>query len=142
MTKSEINKLLAMMKVNYSYAFKTMSQQEKYLLLNTWTFALQDMDAQVVMIAVMQLISTSKWLPTIAEIREACKDLYFTAAAARADADFDVLPEAQKRTYQYIIDHTCHLRGDGAAGLKLEGLMNPAFLEWEVDAACSPMLGQ
>ena len=69
MTKQEVNKLLALMKANYSYAFKTMSQQDKYLLLNTWTFALQDLNADIVMIAVMQLISVSKWLPTVAEIR-------------------------------------------------------------------------
>jgi hypothetical protein len=45
--------LLALMKANYSYAFKTMSQQDKYLLLNTWTFTLQDLNADIVMIAVM-----------------------------------------------------------------------------------------
>ena len=63
MTKQEVNKLLALMKANYSYAFKSMSQQDKYLLLNTWTFTLQDLNADVVMIAAMQLISASKWLP-------------------------------------------------------------------------------
>ena len=80
MTQQEVNKLLALMKANYSYAFKTMSQQDKYLLLNTWTFALQDLNADVVMIAVMQLISVSKWLPTVAEIREKCQSLYYSAA--------------------------------------------------------------
>ena len=44
MTQQEVNKLLALMKANYSYAFKTMSQQDKYLLLNTWTFTLQDLN--------------------------------------------------------------------------------------------------
>ena len=73
MTKQEVNKLLALMKANYSYAFKTMSQQDKYLLLNTWTFTLQDLNADVVMIAVMQLISVSKWLPTVAEIRRSAR---------------------------------------------------------------------
>lgn len=77
MTKQEVNKLLALMKANYSYAFKTMSQQDKYLLLNTWTFTLQDLNADVVMIAVMQLISVSKWLPTVAEIREKCQKLHY-----------------------------------------------------------------
>lgn len=30
MTKQEVNKLLALMKANYSYAFKSMSQQDRY----------------------------------------------------------------------------------------------------------------
>lgn len=80
MTKREVNKLLALMKANYSYAFKSMSQQDKYLLLNTWTFTLQDLNADVVMIAAMQLISVSKWLPTVAEIREQCRELHYAAA--------------------------------------------------------------
>lgn len=126
MTKPEVNKLLALMKANYSYAFKSMSKQEKILLLNTWTFTLQDIDAGVVMIAVMQLISTSKWLPTVAEIREKCKDLYYEARSKECDAFFGELPEGEKAAYKTIADRTSHLRGDRPAGLTLGAMMrNP-----------------
>lgn len=124
MTKPEVNKLLALMKANYSYAFKTMSRQEKILLLNTWTFTLQDLDAGVVMIAVMQLISTNKWLPTVAEIREKCKDLYYEASFRECDVFFDELPESKKAAYRAIVDKTSHLRGDGPAKLTLGAMMN------------------
>lgn len=80
MNKAEANQLLALMKANYSYAFKNMSQQDKYLLVNTWAFVLRDIPADIAMLAAMQLISKSKWLPTAAEIREGCKKLHYAAA--------------------------------------------------------------
>lgn len=124
MTKQEVNQLLALMRVNYSYAFKSMSQQEKYMLLNTWTFTLQDIDGSVVMLAAMQLISTSKWLPTVAEIREKCKGLYNEAAFAECDIFYRELPEAKKAALRAIACKTSNLRGDGSAGLSLNAMLD------------------
>jgi len=145
-TKQEVNKLLALMKANYSYAFKTMSQQDKYMLLNTWTFTLQDLPADVVMIAVMQIISTSKWLPTVAEIREQCKKLYYEATPYNNPIDW--LDEEDRRKYgipeptqeeieaekcrkaklNYIQNATSHLRGDRQPQLTLHSILSsPAF---------------
>lgn len=58
----DVNQLLAIMKANYSYAFKAMSPDERYMLLGTWAVTLQDLPADVVMLAVMQLVSQSKWM--------------------------------------------------------------------------------
>ena len=80
MTTEDVNQLLAIMKANYSYAFKTMSQEEKYMLLCTWTVTLQDLPTDIVMMAVMQLVSKSKWLPTVAEIRAACREMHYAPA--------------------------------------------------------------
>ena len=62
MTIQDVNQLLAIMKANYSYAFKAMSPNERYMLLGTWAVTLQDLPADVVMLAVMQLVSQSKWI--------------------------------------------------------------------------------
>lgn len=140
MTKQEVNKLLALMKANYSYAFKSMSQQDKYLLLNTWTFTLQDLNADIVMIAVMQLISTSKWLPTVAEIREKCQHLHYSASYGR-DAMVEMAIEEgwlskeqiedyerMKEAKRYISNATNHLRGDKPAELQLDSILSsPVF---------------
>ncbi len=130
MTKQEMNKLLALMKANYSYAFKSMSQQEKYMLLETWTFTLQDLDAHVVFLAVMKLISTSKWLPTVAEIREQCKKLHYEADGEIQASDcyremgIDTgVTKEQERVYNAIRSATEHLRGDGAPELSLETML-------------------
>lgn len=81
MTADDANKLLALAKANYSYAFKTMTKQEKIMLVQSWAFALQDIPADIVMLAFMQLLSTSKWLPTVAEIREQAGHLHREANA-------------------------------------------------------------
>ena len=80
MTIQDANKLLALAKANYSYAFKTMSKQEKLMLVQSWAFALQDIPADIVMLAFMKLLSVSKWLPTVAEIREQVQRIYYEAA--------------------------------------------------------------
>lgn len=123
MTKPEMNKLLALLQVNYSYAFKNMSQNDKYLLLETWTFTLQDLDAHVVFMAVMQLISVSKWLPTVAEVREECRNLYYQAHSVRANWLYDEMSEEKKRVYQAIEGATHHLRGEGPPKLTLETIL-------------------
>lgn len=147
MTKPEVNKLLALMKANYSYAFKCMSQQDKYLLLNTWTFALQDLNADVVMIAVMQLISVSKWLPTVAEIREKCKSLYYTAAYAPDEPMIEEGASSEqagrkKRAMEYIANATKHLRGEPTTELKLDYILeNPAFISLGAGKSSFEMIG-
>lgn len=155
MTKQEVNKLLALMKANYSYAFKTMSQQDKYLLLNTWTFTLQDLPADVVMIAVMQLISTSKWLPTVAEIREKCQKLHYSASYGNdhmtewlieegcASQEQIKLYEQKKKARNYIASATDHLRGDKPAELSLDSILsNQAFAGLGDGRAGMTLLGE
>lgn len=125
MTADDANKLLAIAKANYSYAFKSMSNQEKVILVKSWAFALQDIPADIVMLAFMQLLSTSKWLPTVAEIREKVKSLYYQTAYTS-----DFMPEAPeiKHVKEYISSHTNHLRGDGDSyELTLDSILGGSF---------------
>lgn len=125
MTADDANKLLALAKANYSYAFKTMSKQEKVLLVQSWAFALQDIPADIVMLAFMQLLTTSKWLPTVAEIREKVKGMYYQTAYQN-----DLIPEAEgvRRAKKYIADHTCNMRGDGDAGISLDAILKGPYM--------------
>lgn len=140
MTTQDVNQVLAIMKANYNYAFKNMSQEEKYMLLCTWTVTLQDLPADIVMLAVMQLVSQSKWLPTVAEIRENCREIHY--AAATPDTAYDMMvasgmsvtPEQQREhdrreaKRKYIAEATKHLRNEDHGALTLDSLLvNPAF---------------
>lgn len=111
MTADDANKLLALAKANYSYAFKTMTKQEKIMLVQSWAFALQDIPADIVMLAFMQLLTTSKWLPTVAEIREKVKDMYYQSAFSSTNL-FPDPPKVQKAK-EYIAANAYRLRGDG-----------------------------
>lgn len=124
MTADDANKLLALAKANYSYAFKTMTKQEKVLLVQSWAFALQDIPADIVMLAFMQLLTTSKWLPTVAEIREKVKSMYYHTYTN------DLLPEPEqtRKAKAYIQNHTYHLRGDGEPELSLDTILRGPYM--------------
>ncbi len=140
MTTQDVNQILAIMKANYNYAFKNMSQEEKYMLLCTWTVTLQDLPADIVMLAVMQLVSQSKWLPTVAEIREKCREIHY--AAAMPDTTYDMMlangmpvtfeqqreHDCREAKRKYIAEATKHLRNEDNGALTLDSLLvNPAF---------------
>lgn len=140
MTIDDANKLLALAKANYSYAFKTMTKQEKVMLVQSWAFALQDIPADIVMLAFMQLLTTSKWLPTVAEIRDRVQGMHYEAEYSVRAEENDILsriysPEEKtaeeieaRRVKQYIADQTNHLRGDGAPMLGLNRIINSGYL--------------
>ena len=140
MTAAEVNKLLALAKANYSYAFKTMSNQEKVLLVQSWTFALQDIPTDVVMMAFMQLLSKCKWLPTVAEIRQQAAKLHREAERILYDIrnaeEVDKMmggggkstPEmAAKRAAKSILSKTWNLADDEESGLTLQNVLDSAI---------------
>ena len=125
MTMDDANMLLALAKANYSYAFKGMSQAEKVMLVKSWAFALQDIPADIVMLAFMQLLTTSKWLPTVADIRAKVKDLYMDVKCSRTKNDSPYVQAAKK----YIDEHTWQYRGDGkTCELSLDDILSGAHM--------------
>ena len=141
MTAAEVNKLLALAKANYSYAFKTMSNQEKVLLVQSWTFALQDIPTDVVMMAFMQLLSKCKWLPTVAEIRQQAAKLHREAERVLYDIrnaeEVDKMmggsgkstPEmaAKRAAAKNILSKTWNLADDEDSGLTLQNVLDSAI---------------
>lgn len=92
------------------------------------------------MLAVMQLVSQSKWMPTMAEIREKCRAIHDTAATP--DTTFDMMlasrvlftPEQQQEhdrretRRKHIAEATKHLRPEDHGALTLDSLLvNPTF---------------
>ena len=127
MTMEDANRLLGIAKANYSYAFKEMGRQEKIDLVQSWAFALQDIPADIVLLVFMQLVTTHKWLPTIAEIREQVQRLHYEALY-EVDYECEMNPDMGKRqaaanARQYILECTSHLRTDSEPGLKLGSIL-------------------
>lgn len=121
MTLDDANKLLGLAKVNYGYAFKDMTNREQMLLVQSWAVVLQDIPADIVMIAFMQLLSVSKWLPTVAEIRKKCRDLYYESYSFDYGSGESAWASAAKK---YISDQTSKLRGDQPPMLPLETMLD------------------
>lgn len=127
MTLEEANQLLALVKVNYNYAFKTMTKQEKVMLVKSWAFVLQDIPADIVTLAFMQLVSTHKFLPTPAEIRDQVRNLYYSAAYHDTSGMIQEKDRQADRVRKYIVDKTSHLRGDHATQLSLDTILHRGY---------------
>ena len=127
MNVEEANQLLALVKANYNYAFKNMGKQEKVMLVKSWAFVLQDIPADIVALAFMQLVSTHKWLPTPAEIRDQVRELYYSAAYQDVCGGSVIVDEQAERARRYIVDQTSHLRGDHATQLSLDTILHRGY---------------
>ena len=136
MTLDDANYLLGIAEANYNYAFKNMSLDQKVTLVRTWAFGLQDVPADIVMLAFMQLTTTSKWLPTVAEIREQIRALYWQAKE-KLDADDNLRrlcrelgkePEKIEDEHgdalrRYIVASTKHISAEKGSGLRFDTIM-------------------
>lgn len=79
MTIQDANYLLGVAEANYGYAFRNMDNDQKVMLVHSWAFGLQDIPADIVMLAFMQLTTTCDWLPKVKDIREQVRNLRIEA---------------------------------------------------------------
>ena len=136
MTRKELNQIMALVKVNWPSAFKGASDGEKKLLFSSWYITLRDLSASTVTLAILQLVSSSKWPPTVAEIREKVKSLYYQAEGIiMFDRSWrDMFPnetsnDAKLLAARQITADTSHLRGDRPPEMTLDQfLSSPEFL--------------
>lgn len=79
MTIEDANYLLGVAEANFGYAFRNMDNDQKITLVHSWAFGLQDIPADIVMMAFMQLTTSCDWLPKVKEIREQVRKLRMEA---------------------------------------------------------------
>lgn len=72
MEQSYLNKIIATLKIAYPYYFKEMKKEEAMAFINLYTKKLSNYSPNVVITAIDKIITTSKFMPTIAEIIEIC----------------------------------------------------------------------
>lgn len=115
MNKMEVTKTLMVLKTSYPYAFKDMSKQETESMVNLYQEMFKDNDYDVVSKAIVELIKTNEYLPSIATIKNKIYDMThddidntdlwnkLVTAIGRssyyADEEFNKLPDILK---QYI----------------------------------------
>lgn len=69
MNKIEVTKILMILKTSYPYAFKDMNKQETESMVSLYEEMFKDDDYNVVSKAIIDIIKTSEYLPTIATIK-------------------------------------------------------------------------
>lgn len=79
MTREETIKLLAILKAAYPNSYKGMTKEEANGTIATWHLQFAKMPANVVFIAINQIISVNQFPPTISEVRKKIRNLYAEA---------------------------------------------------------------
>ena len=79
MTKTETAQILAILKAAYPNTFKNLSSEDAKATVNLWAAQFSSIPVTVVNIAVNKLISTNVFPPTITEVKERIRSLYYEA---------------------------------------------------------------
>lgn len=79
MTRQEAIKILAVLKAAYPNFYKNMTKEEAQGTISVWATQFNGMPAGVVMLAVNKLISTNTFPPSINEVKERIRSLYWEA---------------------------------------------------------------
>lgn len=79
MTKTETAQILAILKAAYPNSYKNLTTEDVKATVNVWAAQFASMPVAVVMVAVNKLISTNVFPPTITEVKERIRSLYWEA---------------------------------------------------------------
>lgn len=79
MTKTETAQILAILKAAYPNSYKNLTTEDVKATVNVWAAQFANMPVAVVMVAVNKLISTNVFPPTITEVKERIRSLYWEA---------------------------------------------------------------
>lgn len=79
MTKKEAVQILAILKAAYPNFYKDMSADEAQGTVSVWSMQFANVSAEIVLMALNKAISTSKYPPTIAEVKEKFSSIHWEA---------------------------------------------------------------
>lgn len=79
MTKTETAQILAILKAAYPNSYKNLTAEDAAATVNVWTAQFANMPVSVVIVAVNKLISTNTFPPSIKEVKERIRGLYWEA---------------------------------------------------------------
>lgn len=79
MTKKEAVQILAILKAAYPASYNNMTKEEASGTVAVWAMQFANMPADIVMMAIHKLISTSKFPPTVAEVKSKIQSIHWEA---------------------------------------------------------------
>lgn len=79
MTKKEAVQMLAILKAAYPNSYRGMSKEEATGTINIWAMQFAAMPADIVLMALNKLIASSKFPPTVAEVKDKIGTLHWEA---------------------------------------------------------------
>jgi hypothetical protein len=77
MTKKEAVQILAILKAAYPSSYNGMTKEEANGTISVWAMQFADMPADIVMMAIHKLISSCKFPPSVAEVKDKIKSIHW-----------------------------------------------------------------
>lgn len=81
MTREETVQVLSLLKAAFPNSYKGMTRQEANGVISVWSTQFANIPVQIVLIAINKLISISTFPPSIAEVKNKLKNLYYEATS-------------------------------------------------------------
>ena len=105
MTRIEALRVLAVLKAAYPHTYNHLSEEEATGTMNIWAMQFSDMPVDIVLLAVHKLISTSKYPPSVAEVKDKIKSIHWEAYDM-ITVNREYLPEKNVRRFEWIYEAT------------------------------------
>ena len=105
MNREESIKLLALIKVAYPTAYKDMDNASKQATVNMWQTTFSTVPYPIMEMAFNRFRLVSKFPPTVAEMVDELKDVYYRALAAVMSVNL-CISEKELNQYRQIMEYT------------------------------------
>lgn len=132
MTKKEAVQILAILKAAYPASYNGMTKEEASGTVTVWSMQFAEMPVDIVMMAIHKLISTSKFPPTVAEVKTKIRDIHWEAYTAMTDGlRYKYITEEELRRLERIYDATENFSGSGTYEPSITKMIdsgNPRYL--------------
>lgn len=107
MTRKEAAEILAILKAAYPGSYNNMTKQEAMGTVSVWALQFSDISPDIVLMAVQKLISTSKFPPSIAEVKAKLESVHWEAyEKINGSIGGGNLPESERKQYMRIYEET------------------------------------
>lgn len=111
MTRDETIKMLAILKAAYPNSYKEMTKDEANGMIAVWTMQFANMPADIVLMALNKLISTSQFPPAISEVKKKISNLHWEAYDMISDkTTAALLQDEEIAKYQRIYEITKRMK--------------------------------
>jgi hypothetical protein len=79
MNRKEATQVLAILGASYPKFYRNITDEETQGIVGVWSMQFADMSAEIVLMALNKAISTNKYPPTIAEVKEKITSVHWEA---------------------------------------------------------------
>lgn len=104
MTREETIKVLAILKAAYPNSYKGMTREEAQGTVSVWAMQFAAFPVEVVLLAINKIIASSTFPPTISEVKEKMRGMYWELwGILKTNETQDTLTDAQVLRYQNML---------------------------------------